>query len=185
MTNRLTALIFILLMTSAPLQAADDIVGPMRAQWGATRNLVVNLADIIPEAKYDYKPTPAIRSFREQLTHLVWENFSYMGVVAGEPAPDRAKIEAMKSREEIMKALRESYAYGERTLANLTDEKAVEKIPFRGQSSVRWYPVLFNIQDSMDHYGTLVIYVRLNGLVPPRTAAAQAKAQAAPPKPAP
>jgi uncharacterized damage-inducible protein DinB len=185
MTNRLTALLFMLLMTSAPLQAADDIVGPLRTQWGDTRNLLVNLADIIPEAKYDYRPVPAIRSFRENLTHLVFENFNFMSVVAGDPAPDRAKIEAMKSREEIMKALRESYAYGERTLANLTDEKAVEKISFRGQSIVRWYPVLYNIQDSMDHYGNLVIYVRLNGLVPPRTAAAQAKSQQPPPKPAP
>lgn len=175
MTNRLAISIFILLTTIAPLHAADDIVGPLRTQWTATRNLVVNLADIIPEAKYDYRPTPEIRSFREQLTHLVWENLNYMSIVAGDPPPDRAKIEAMQSRDEIMKALRESYAYGERTLANLTDAKAVEKITFRGQPAVRWYPVLFNIQDSMDHYGNLVVYVRLNGLVPPRTAASQAK----------
>lgn len=172
MTNRLTASIFILLMSIAPVRAADDIVGPLRTQWGATRNLVLNLAEIIPEAKYDYRPTPAIRSFREQLTHLVYENFTFMSMVAGDPAPDRAKFEALKSRDEIMKALTDSYAYGERTLADLTDAKAVEKITMRGQSVVRWYPVLFNIQDSMAHYGNLVIYVRLNGLVPPRTAAA-------------
>jgi uncharacterized damage-inducible protein DinB len=91
----------------------------------------------------------------------------------------------MTSPDEIMKALRESYAYGERTLANLTDEKAVEKISFRGQSVVRWYPVLFNIQDSMDHYGNLVVYVRLNGLVPPRTAASKAKSKQPQPKPVP
>ena len=172
MMSRLAVSIFVLLSAIAPLHAADDIVGPLRTQWSATRNLVVNLADIVPEAKYDYRPTPEIRSFRQQLTHLVWENFNYMSIVAGDPPPDRAKIEAMQSREE-------SYAYGERTLANLTDASAVEKITFRGQSAVRWYPVLFNIQDSMDHYGNLVVYVRLNGLVPPRTAASKAKS---PPK---
>lgn len=173
MTNRLTAAIFILLTSIAPVRAADDIVGPLRTQWGATQNLVLNLAEIIPEAKYDYKPTPEVRAIREVLAHLVFENLSYMGTVAGAPAPDRAKIEAMKTRDEILNALKESYAFGDRTLAALTDEKAVEKITFRGQTVVRWYPVLFNIQDNMDHYGNLVVYVRLNGMVPPRTAAAR------------
>src|SRR6266567_975905 len=178
MTNRLTASIFILLLSIATAQAADDIVGPLRTQWGITRDLVVNLVQIMPEEKYDYKPVPEIRSFRENVSHLIFENYNFMSMVGGDPAPDKAKFEALKSRDELMKALSESYAFGERTLAALTDTKAVEKITMRGQSVVRWYPVLYNIQDSMDHYGNLVIYVRLNGLVPPRTAAAaKAKTQ--------
>jgi uncharacterized damage-inducible protein DinB len=173
MTNRLTALIFILLTSIAPVQAADDIVGPLRTQWGVTRDLVLNLAEIIPEAKYDYKPVPEVRSFREVLVHVALANLNYMSTAAGTPAPDRAKIEAMKTRDEILKALRDSYVFGDQTLAALTDEKAVEKITFRGQTVVRWYPVLFSIQDNMDHYGNLVVYIRLNGMVPPRTAAAR------------
>lgn len=180
MTNRLAASVFILLTSIATAQAADDIVGPLRTQWGITRGLVVNLVQIMPEEKYDYKPTPAIRSFRENVAHLIFENYNYMSMVAGDPAPDKAKFDALKSRDELVKALSESYAFGERTLAALTDAKAVEKITMRGQSVERWYPVLYNIQDNMEHYGNLVIYVRLNGLVPPRTAAAaaaKAKAQ--------
>jgi uncharacterized damage-inducible protein DinB len=177
MMNRLAASIFILLMSVATGKAADDIVGPLRTQWGITRDLVVKLVQIMPEDKYDYKPTPEIRSFREIVGHLILENYNFMSMVAGEPAPDKAKFEALKSRDELTKALAESYAFGERTLAALTDAKAVEKITMRGQSVVRWYPALYNIQDSMDHYGNLVVYVRLNGLVPPRTAAAKAKTQ--------
>ena len=166
MTKRLLASIFILLMSIATAQAADDIVGPLRTQWGLTRDLVVNLVQIMPEEKYDYRPTPEIRSFREIIAHLILENYNFMSMVAGDPAPDKAKFEALKSRDELMKTLSESYAFGERTLAALTDTTAIEKITMRGQSVVRWYPVLYNIQDSMDHYGNLVIYVRLNGLVP-------------------
>ena len=177
MMNRLAASIFILLLSIATARAADDIVGPLRTQWGITRDLVVNLVQIMPEDKYDYKPTPEIRSFREIVGHLILENYNFMSMVAGEPTPDNAKFEALKSRDELTKALAESYAFGERTLATLTDAKAVEKITMRGQSVVRWYPVLYNIQDSMDHYGNLVVYVRLNDLVPPRTAAAKAKTQ--------
>ena len=125
MMNRLAASIFILLLSIATARAADDIVGPLRTQWGITRDLVVNLVQIMPEDKYDYKPTPEIRSFREIVGHLILENYNFMSMVAGEPAPDKAKFEALKSRDELTKALAESYAFGERTLATLTDAKAV------------------------------------------------------------
>jgi len=165
-------------MSVTTAKAADDIVGPLRTQWGITRDLVVNLVQIMPEEKYDFKPTPAIRSFREVVGHLILENYTFMSMVTGDPAPDKAKFEVLKSRDELTKALSESYALGERTLAALTDAKAVEKITMRGQSVVRWYPVLYNLQDSMNHYGNLVVYIRLSGLVPPRTAAAsKAKSQ--------
>jgi uncharacterized damage-inducible protein DinB len=161
------------------LRAAGDenIVAPLRTQWALTRDMVVNLAESIPESKYGYKPTPEVRTVREQLTHIVSENMFYMSMVAKDPPPDRTKLEALQTRKEIMQALRDSYAYGEKTLAALTDETAVETIILRGQSVVRWYPVLYNIQDNMDHYGNLVVYVRLNGMVPPKTAARQTQQQ--------
>jgi hypothetical protein len=127
MTNRLAASIFILLMSVTTAKAADDIVGPLRTQWGITRDLVVNLVQIMPEEKYDFKPTPAIRSFREVVGHLILENYTFMSMVTGDPAPDKAKFEVLKSRDELTKALSESYAFGERALAALTDAKAVEK----------------------------------------------------------
>ena len=161
------------LLGSAQLRAADRatkdiIVGPLRTQWEMTKGLVVGIAAIIPESLYDYRPTPEVRSFREQLTHLVSENRNYMSMVAGDPPPDRAKIEAMQSRDEILKALQDSYDFGAKTLAHLTDEKAAELIDLRGRPVLRWYAALYNIQDNMDHYGNLVVYVRLNKLVPPR-----------------
>jgi uncharacterized damage-inducible protein DinB len=162
---------------SSSLCAEDNIVGPLRTQWGLTKDMVLNLAESIPEAKYDYKPTPEVRTFREQLTHIVSENMNYVSMAAGDPPPDRPKLEALRGREEILKALRDSYAYGEKTLAALTDEKAIEKVNMRGQMVLRWYPVLYDIQDNMDHYGNLVVYVRLNGMVPPKTAARQAQQQ--------
>ena len=176
MMHRWVASLFILLTGVASAQAADDnIVGPLRAQWAMTSDLVVKLAETFPEGKYDFKATPEIRTVRDVLNHMVFENQTFIALAAGDSPPDKAKIEAMKSKAEIMKALADSYAYGARTLAAMTDAKAVEKITFRGQPAVRWYPVLFNIQDSMNHYGNLVILARLNGIVPPRTAAAQAK----------
>ena len=158
--------------------AADSrIWGPLRAQWELTRNLIMGMAEAIPEAKYDYKPTPEVRTFREQLIHLVSENNYYMSMVAGDKPPDRSKYEALKTRDEILKALKDSYDYGTKALADLTDEKAMETITARGQQVPRWTAALYNITDNMDHYGNLVVYMRLNGIVPPSTTARQAQGQ--------
>ena len=154
--------------------AADPVTEELRKQWEATRSLVVGLAEAIPEAKYDYKPTPEVRSFREQLVHLAGENYMFMGMVAGEKAAAAAQLEKLKARAEILKALSESYDYGTKVLAGLTDEKALEAVPgFGGQKSPRLGIVINNLKDNLTHYGNLVTYLRLNGIVPPRTAARQ------------
>jgi len=155
----------------------DVIVGPLRTQWELTEGLVMGIARIIPEWLYEYRPTPQVRSFREQLTHIVSENALYMSMVAGVPVPDRDQIEAMQGRENILKALQESYDFGTKTLAELTDEKASEYIDLRGQQVLRWYAALYNIWDNMDHYGNLVVYVRLNGMTPPRPPARRQQRQ--------
>lgn len=154
---------------SAPARAADSLMAPLRAQWETTRTLVMGMAELIPEAKYDYQPTPIVRTFREQLTHIVSENFNYMSMIAGDKPPDAGKYAGLKTREEILKALRDSYDYGAKALANLTDEKAAEPISIRGTPTQRWGAALYNIADNMDHYGNLVVYARINGLTPPRS----------------
>jgi len=159
-------------MGSVQMRAADDqLVGPLRTQWEGTRKLVVGMAEAIPEAKYDYKPTPEVRSFREQLVHLVGENHMFMGMVAGDKPMDRKVLDGLKTREDILKALGDSYDNGTKVLAGLTDEKALESVPaFGGKQTPRWAIVMANIVDNMDHYGNLVVYVRLNGITPPRSA---------------
>lgn len=149
------------------------MVGPLKTQWENTRNLVVGIAEIIPEDKYDFRPTPEVRSFREQLQHLIAENYMFMGFVAGDPPQDASRFNNLKTRAEILQGLKESYEYGAKVLAGLNEQKAMETITFRNNQTARWVPVLSNIVDNMDHYGNLVVYVRLNGLVPPRTAARQ------------
>ena len=151
--------------------AADSVVEELRRQWQSTRSLVTGLAEAIPENKYDYRPTPEVRSFREQLQHVVGENYMFMGMAAGEKPPVPVPPENLKTRAELLKALSESYDYGTKVLAALTDKKALEAVPgFGGQKTPRLGIVINNLKDNMDHYGNMVTYLRLNGLVPPRSA---------------
>ena len=147
---------------------ATSFLTPVKAAWESTRNLVIGIVEIMPEDKYDFKPTPNVRTFRDNVIHLVGENYLFFGRVAGENLGNPAQN--LKSRDELIKALRESYEYGAKVWAGLTEEKALEMIEVRGQKVQRWSAMLAAIQDNMNHYGNLVIYVRLNGLVPPRSA---------------
>src|ERR1039458_7803231 len=100
------------------LRAADNaIVGPLKTQWENVRNLVVKVAEVVPEDKYDWKPTPEVRSFREQFVHIVSENHRFMGFVAGEKSSEPQNL---KTKDDIVKALNESYDYGANVLAGLT-----------------------------------------------------------------
>ncbi|MBI4479359.1 MAG: DinB family protein [Acidobacteria bacterium] len=159
--------------------AQTSFLTPLKAQWDSTRNLVTGIVGQVPEDKYDYRPTPETRSFREQFTHLIGENYRFMAQAAGEPAPlDQATADKFKSRDEIVKALADSYEYGDKVWATMDDKKAMEMIAGRGgQQQMRWSAILVNIIDNMDHYGNLVTMVRLNGMVPGRTAAQQQQRQ--------
>lgn len=154
---------------SAADLAKDSIMGPIRTQWETTKKLIVGIAEVIPEARYDFRPTPEVRTFREILIHVISENSLHIGFVTGENL-DRSKYESLKTRDEILKALRESYDHNATVYAGMTDEKAAEIVTIRNQRVPRWMGALLNIADNMDHYGNLVVYVRVNGIVPPRTA---------------
>ena len=145
-----------------------SVLTPAKATWESTRNLVIGIVEVMPEDKYDFRPTPSVRTFRDNVIHLVAENYLFFGRVAGENLGNPA--ENLKGRDELLKALRESYDYGAKVWAGLTEEKALEMIEVRGQKVQRWSAILGAIQDNMNHYGNLVVYIRLNGLVPPRSA---------------
>ena len=89
-----------------------------------------------------------------------------------------AKINALKGHDEIIKALADSYDYGAKVWDGMDEKKALEMAPgFGGRQQMRWASIMANIVDNMDHYGNLVVYVRLNGMVPGRTAAGQQRQQ--------
>lgn len=150
--------------------AESAVVGPLKAQWENIRTMVVRTVEAVPEDKYDFKPTPEVRSFRDLFIHIAQENYFFMGGVIGERPGDLSRLDNLKTRAEIVKALNESYDYGAKILAGLDDQKALEMVQRGNRQAPRWSRALDNIVDNMDHYGNLVVYMRLNGIVPPSSA---------------
>jgi uncharacterized damage-inducible protein DinB len=170
----LVFVVFTLLMAGPALAQSfppTSFLAPTKATWESTRGLVLGIAEIIPEDKYDFKPTPAVRTTREVLVHLIGENYFFFTKVSGDPLPNADRLKELKTRDEILKELRASYDYGAKVWDTLTEAKAQELIEGRNNQKVqRWSFILGAVQDNMNHYGNLVVYVRMNGLVPPRSA---------------
>src|SRR5437660_12496925 len=77
--------------------APTSFLAPARATRESTRTLVLGLIEAMPEDKYDFKPTPTVRSFREVVVHLVGENYLFFGRVAGE-RPRQSRAEPQDAR---------------------------------------------------------------------------------------
>ena len=97
---------------AAPAQTkfpATSFLTPTKATWESTRALVLGIGEAVPEDKYDFKPTPAVRTAREILIHLIGENYNFFSRVSGDTLPSNSRFDSLKSRAEVLTALRESY----------------------------------------------------------------------------
>jgi DinB superfamily len=130
------------------------------------KNLVA-AAEVMPEAKYVYKPTPAQMSFGEIVVHLIQGNDLLCGAVAGTKAPARSKIAATDTKATLVARLRETFQFCDQSLASLDDSKLTEQLPMFGRTMSRAAVELVTVGDWADHYSQMANYLRLNNLLPP------------------
>jgi len=144
------------------------LAGDVQADWAIHKDLLVNAADAMPADKFGYKPTPAQRSYGEQIMHVVQTNQFVAGVLGKTPAPAINLKAATKA--EVTTALRQSMDYWEVVLKEFTDQQLNERVatpPDFGTSASRLRLFYLSITHSLDIYGQMVVYLRLNGIVPP------------------
>ena len=158
---------------ATPAYGANSFLVPVRATWEAVRTSVLDVAANVPEAKLDWRPgsDPAVRSFKQQLTHLAGENYLFFGQVSGDTTrPTQATLDALTTKAEIVKALTDGYTWAAAKFDALTEAQALEVVAGRGGrgggGAQRWNSILAVIRDNMDHYGNLVTMMRANDIAP-------------------
>jgi uncharacterized damage-inducible protein DinB len=135
----------------------------------------VGLAEAMPAERYGFKPGDGaftgVRTFGEQIKHVACGNFGFFNEIekkdppadcaSGGPSPARTKAE-------LVAYLRESFAYAQGVLRTMTAANALEPVngPYGGPST-RLGIATLAVWHASDHYGQLVVYLRLNGVVPP------------------
>jgi uncharacterized damage-inducible protein DinB len=157
---------------AAPVaQSGNPISDGIRSQWsGAKRNLQES-SEMMPEGSYDYRPVDGVRNFGEILAHVAGANYVFCAAAKGEKPPfaeDHFEKTA-KTRAAIMKAVSEANAYCDAAFTALTDASAAQMVPqpFGQGQTARAAVLIAEIGHVNEHYGNLVTYFRINGIVPP------------------
>jgi uncharacterized damage-inducible protein DinB len=158
-------------VAQTPQPGANPISRAVKGQWDGAKKNLIESADDMPEANFAFKPTDGVRSFGAILAHVAGANYVLCSAALREKAP-HAEDEFEKSattKAAIGKALRDSIAYCDRAYDALTDQNAAEMVPmpFGMPPSARVGALVGNIGHVQEHYGNLVTYFRIKGMVPP------------------
>ena len=167
---RLTLLIGLLLASIASGQTPSVQDGALR-DWTSQRDMLLKISAALPADKFGYRPTPAQRTWGEQILHIAQANVNQIGRLGSKtPAPPIDMT--LTSPSDIMKALSDSFDYGTAVLKEQTDASLVQSAgntrfdQFMGPST-RIRVVYYVIGHTWDIYGQMVVYLRLNGITPP------------------
>jgi uncharacterized damage-inducible protein DinB len=158
---------------TGPPKAEKGVAEVVLESWNSVGKKLIAMAEDFPEDKYDYKPTPAQRSFAEQLLHASGANYFFTNLAKGEPLPavedpPRSKY---KTKADVVAFVKKSFEDGAAVIKSKGDAGMQGTLvdPFENQK-VRVYEMAYGLlEHSGEHYGQLVGYYRSAGMVPPES----------------
>jgi uncharacterized damage-inducible protein DinB len=138
---------------------------------------LVPAAEAMPEDKYGFAPTNGefkdVRTFAQQVKHVAAVNYIVGATILGEKPPvdtgEEKGPDSVKTKADILKFLKDSFAYAHKAVASINDANSLEPIknPFAKESATRLGMATVFAWHGFDHYGQMVEYLRMNGIVPP------------------
>jgi uncharacterized damage-inducible protein DinB len=147
--------------------APDPLSAGIKGIYNISKSNVARAAEKMPEENYSFKPSPDVRSFGQIIGHVADAQYLFCSAALGEanPAPGIEKSKTTKA--DLVKALNDALAYCDKAYNGMTDAHAADMIKFFGQDRAKLTVLAFNSAHNMEHYGNLVTYMRMKGLVPP------------------
>ena len=156
-----------------PADPAKDIDGMLKLFEGE----FMGAAKAMPADKYDFAPKTSmiagskydgVRTFAAQIAHVIQANYAFYSRVGGlKPDLDMKAIEGMTKKDEIVAALASSFAFAHKAIATITAANAFVTIKGADGMNTRTSLATFGVAHGYDHYGQLVEYLRMNGIIPP------------------
>lgn len=132
---------------------------------------IVAVAEAMPADKYNFAPTngefKTVRTFGQQLTHIAQAQYYFFGGFGTKPTFDPKSLSKLTSKDEIVKAVKDSFAFAHQATDTMTPENAFEEIEERDGTNTRATITAFSIGHTENHYGQMVEYLRMNGIIPP------------------
>jgi uncharacterized damage-inducible protein DinB len=148
----------------------------LKRDYEGIRDYFIRAAEKMPEAEYAFKPTPEVRSFAQQIAHVADDQYNLCAPARGESRKaSYTDIESRLSKKaELIPALKEAFAYCDAAYGALTDANGTESA-MGGKMRSRFSMLNWNLWHTWEHYGNIVVYMRMKGLVPPTSEPRQPK----------
>jgi hypothetical protein len=156
----------------APAKTPGDAIN---AVLSIAEGEFVGAADAMPEDNYSFAPTKGefkgVRTFAEEVKHVAAVNYVFGAAILSEKPPVDTGGEngpdSVKSKADIMKFLKDSFAYLHKANASITDKNSLDIVELFGMKFARLSVGTFSTAHPFDHYGQMVEYLRMNEIIPP------------------
>jgi len=146
---------------------ANPLIAGQKLIYGYASDIVVRSAEKMPAENYGFKATPDVRSYGQIIGHVADAQYGFCSAVLGEKNP-ALEIEKNKTtKADLVQALKDSVTYCNKAYDGMTDAAAFQTVKFMGDDYAKFTVLSFNIAHTMEHYGNIVTYLRLKGIVPP------------------
>ena len=150
-----------------PAAAGNPIAASEKGFYTLVSGEVIAAAEKMPEQNYSFKPTPEVRSFGQLVGHIADAQYSFCSTAAGEPNPMKAIEKTKTSKADLVTALKDAVAYCNKVYAGMTDAQGSQTVKMMNYDVARLTVLSVNTAHTDEHYGNMVTYLRLKGIVPP------------------
>ena len=150
---------------SAP--PANPITASEKGFYSFVSNAVVSAAQKMPEENYSFRPTPEVRSFGQLVGHVADASYMFCSQAIGEANPAKDIEKTKTSKAALVASLKDGVAYCNRAFDSMTDAKGSQMVKFFNFDMAKLTLFTLNTAHTDEHYGNMVTYLRLKGVVPP------------------
>ena len=147
----------------------NPLTSEAKGDYAQVRDLFIRSAEKMPEANYGFKPTPEVRTFGQIVAHVADDQYNLCAPVKGEVRqPAYSEIEStLSAKADLVPALKKAFAYCDAAYESVTDASAADQVKLGKGTRAKLTMLNLNLWHTYDHYGNVVVYMRLKGLVPP------------------
>lgn len=144
----------------------------LQGQYAALKRNIIGAAEKMPAEHYAFKPVPEVMSYAQLLGHVIDTQYFFCNAVKGGANPaEGKKLDAIADKDSMVPAVKDAFAYCDDVFAGLTSENALQMLtlgaPPNQRQAARANQATFVLTHGNEHYGNLVTYMRIKGIVPP------------------
>lgn len=148
------------------LQAQNPLASDTRFWYTAIKGFVIRAAQKMPEENYSFRPVDTVRTFGQIVGHIADDQYSFCSTVKGESKPTEIE-KTVTSKADLIDNLKQAFSYCDAVYDSFTDAHAADKVKTFAGERTKLSILSFNYAHAYEHYGNIVTYMRIKGLVPP------------------